>query len=102
MDDTNQIKNQSQNTQPQQDQNVTTPREVKEAGVEEVSDRLPLTDEHRAVGMEHAGESTPVDTQPKLSMSENEALKIIKTTKNSDSKHWLAVLVEKIYKILKS
>jgi len=76
--------------------------EVREAGIEEVSERLPLTDEHKAIGIEHAGESTPVDTQPKLPMSENEALKIIKTTKNSDSKHWLAVLIEKIYKAVKS
>lgn len=40
------------------------PTEVREAGVEQVSDGLPLTDEHKAVGIEHAKESTPFPTQP--------------------------------------
>jgi len=82
----------------------TIPTEVKEAGVEEVSDKLTLTDEHRAIGMEHAKESTPVLNQASVAkiMSEEEALKTIKTTSKSESKHWFAVLIEKIYKILKS
>lgn len=79
--------------------------EEREAGVEQVSDKLRLTEEHKAVGIEHAKESTPVATQPlgivKLPMSEEEVLKTIKTTSKSDSKRWLAVLVEKIYKLLK-
>lgn len=81
------------------------PPEVREAGVEQVPDKLTLTDEHKALGIEHAGESTPAHTQllgtVKLPMSEEEALKTIKTTSNTDSKHWLAVLIEKIYKIIK-
>ena len=81
-------------------------QEVKEAGVEKVSDKLTLTDEHKALGIEHAKESTPVATKTldtiKLPMSEEETLRTIKTTSKSDSKHWLAVLIEKIYKILKS
>lgn len=83
----------------------SVPTEVREAGVEIVSDDLTLTDEHKAIGMEHAGESTPVSTQPSgltKIMSEEEALKTIKTTSNADSKHWLAVLIEKIYKAIKS
>ena len=61
------------------------PQEVKEAGVEAVSEKPYLTEEHKALGIKHAKEGTPVSTQPsgivKLPMSENEALKIIKTTK---------------------
>ena len=81
------------------------PQEVKDVGVEAVKETPQLTEEHKVAGIEHAKESTPVSTQPlakvKLPMSEEEALKIIKTTKNSDSKHWLAVLIEKIYKQLR-
>ena len=80
------------------------PQEVKEI-VKVESDKIPLTEEHKALGIKHAKESTLAQTQPsgmvKLPMTENEALKIIKTTKNSDSKHWLAVLIEKIYKQLR-
>lgn len=83
----------------------SVPKEMREAGVEEVSDRFPLTREHTDFGIQHAGESTPVHTQPlgtvKLPMSEEEALKTIKTTSNTDSRHWLAVLIEKIYKAIK-
>ena len=81
------------------------PQEVKDAGVEAVKETPHLTDEHKALGIEHAKESTPVLTAPlgkvKLPITEGEALNIIKTTKVSDSKHWFAVLIEKIYKQLR-
>lgn len=79
---------------------------VEKAGVEVVRDTMLLTKEHEAVGIQHAAESTPVHTKPlgtvKLPMSEEEALKTIKTTRNTDSRHWLAVLIEKICKAVKS
>lgn len=81
------------------------PKEVRDAGVEQVSDMPPLTDEDKIVGIGYSGESNPVHTQPlgmvKLPMSEEEALKTIKTTSNTDSRHWLAVLIGKIYKAVK-
>ena len=77
-------------------------QEVRDAGVEAVSDKPHLTKEDKLVGLDHAKESTPVKTSPsgniKLPMTEKEALNIIKTTRKSDSRHWFAVLIEKIYK----
>lgn len=64
-----------------------------------------LNTEHKQAGIEAAKESTPVSTTPtgtiQLPMNEAEALKTIKTTSYSDSKHWLALLIEKIYQKLR-
>lgn len=73
--------------------------EVADAGVEiSNAQAAPLA---KQANIEPAKESVPVVTMPsgsvKLPMTEKEALKIIKTTSVKDSKHWLAVLVEKIY-----
>ncbi|MFH1832893.1 MAG: hypothetical protein ABH816_01850 [Candidatus Levyibacteriota bacterium] len=79
--------------------------EVEEAGVEKVSELPRITEEHKQVGIEHAKESTPVQTKPsgtiQLPMTEKEADSQIKSTKNTDSPHWLAVLIKKIFKRLK-
>lgn len=83
--------------------------ELQEHGVEAVatSERPQLTEHHNNIGMRHAKESVPSPTQVtssshiQLPMTEEEALKTIKTTGTSDSKHWLAVLVEKVYKKLR-
>lgn len=77
--------------------------ELAEHGVEAVVDheKPKITTEHIKVGLEPAKESTPVATQPsgfvQLPMTEEEAVKTIKTTKITESKHWLAMLIEKVY-----
>lgn len=81
------------------------PVELQEYGVEVVSnqEKPNLTEHHENIGIRHAKESVPAPTQVttsshiQLPMTEEEALKTIKTTGTSDSKHWLAVLVEKVY-----
>lgn len=81
--------------------------ELAEHGVEATKDheKPHVTAEHRKVGIEPAKESTPVLTQPtgtvQLPMTEEEALKTIKTTSTKDSKHWLARLIEKVYRQLR-
>lgn len=83
------------------------PPELSEHGVEAVpsTEAPPLTVEHKEAGIHHAKESVPVSSQPqqtiKLPMTEEEALKVIKTTNVSDSKHWLALLIEKVYEHLR-
>lgn len=83
------------------------PPEAVEHGVEVVpsTEAPPLTVEHKEAGIHPAKESVPVSVQPQqtiqLPMTEEEALKIIKTTGVSDSRHWLAVLIEKVYKQLR-
>lgn len=81
------------------------PVELQEHGVEVVPDQEKpnLTEHHANIGIRHAKESVPAPTQVTSSshiqfpMTEEEALQIIKTTGTSDSKHWLAMLVEKVY-----
>lgn len=79
--------------------------EVKDAGVEEVKDALPLTEEHKALGIEHAKESTPVVTEPSgivgSPLTKAQAKQIIKMHKKiADSIVWLAMLVLKQFKII--
>lgn len=71
-------------------------REVREAGVEQVSDRFPLTEEHKAVGIQHAPESTPFPSQPS-------GIKIEEVKKGLQispaySARWLAELGRKVLK----
>ncbi|MBI1982525.1 MAG: hypothetical protein HYU49_01805 [Candidatus Levybacteria bacterium] len=79
--------------------------ELAEVGVEKVSEVPELTLEDKKAGLAPAKESVPVLTQPsgliQLPMTEEEARRTIKTTNVSDSRHWLAVLVEKMFQILK-
>lgn len=83
------------------------PEEVAEHGVEAVAstEAPPLTATHKEAGIQHAKESVPVSSQPQgtiqLPMTEEDALHTIKTTKIFDSKHWLAVLIEKVYQKLR-
>lgn len=76
-------------------------REVAETGVETVSESPQLSYDQKKAGVEYAKENVPVSTTPSgnivLPMTEEEAIKIIKTTNTSDSKHWLAVLIERIF-----
>lgn len=79
--------------------------ELAEAGVEKVKEVPDLTLEDRKAGLSAAKESVPVSTTPsglvQLPMTEEEAKRTIKTTSVSDSRHWLAVLVEKVFQLLK-
>lgn len=79
--------------------------ELSEAGVEKVKEVPDLTLEDKKAGLEPAKESVPVSTTPsglvQLPMTEEEAVRTIKTTSVSDSRHWLAVLVEKVFQLLK-
>lgn len=76
-------------------------KEEKEAGVEKVSESPQLSEDQKQAGIAYAKETTPVSTTPSsnivLPMTEEEAIKIIKTTNAADSKHWLAVLIERIF-----
>jgi len=80
------------------------PLEVAEAGVEATpnSEQPQLTQEHKAVGIQHAKETTPVaiPTHPtvQLPYTPLEAKQIEKTTSISESKHWLAALTEYLLK----
>lgn len=79
--------------------------ELAEAGVEKIKEVPDLTLEDKKAGLSAAKESVPVSTVPsglvQLPMTEEEARRTIKTTKPSDSRHWWAVLVEKVYQFLK-
>lgn len=76
-------------------------KEEMETGVETVSESPQLSEDQKQAGISYAKEATPVSTTPSgnivLPMTEEEALKTIKTTNTSSSKHWFAVLIEKIY-----
>lgn len=79
--------------------------ELSEVGVEKVKEVPELTLEDKKAGLSAAKESVPVSTAPsglvQLPMTEEEALRTIKTTNVSDSRHWLAVLVEKVSQLLR-
>lgn len=81
-------------------------KEVKEAGVEAVSEEKQLTLEDKKAGLELAKESTPVPTQPtqtiKLPMSPQEAIQTAKSNDVGSAKVWLANLVEKVLKMSKA
>ncbi|MDO8461146.1 MAG: hypothetical protein Q7S38_01745 [bacterium] len=80
-------------------------KEVAETGVETVSESPQLSYDQKKAGVDYARENVPVSTTPSanivLPMTEEEAIKIIKTTNISDSKHWLAVLIERIFQQIK-
>ena len=80
-------------------------KEIAETGVETVSESPQLSYDQKKAGIEYAKENVPVSTTPSgsivLPMTEEEAIKIIKTTDTSDSKHWLAVLIERIFQQIK-
>ncbi|HSX40519.1 MAG TPA: hypothetical protein VLF68_02805 [Candidatus Saccharimonadales bacterium] len=72
--------------------------EVQEAGVETVSDKPQLTDEHAKIGIKVSADATPVATSPtgmvQLPMTQAQAQATIKKTKNvKESIVWLASLI---------
>lgn len=78
-------------------------KEVEKAGVKVVSGEPRLTEKHKKLGIEHAGELTPFPTiTAQQQMTEDEVKEELKHGDKTNSRHWLAVLIEKIYKILKS
>lgn len=72
----------------------------KEVGVEEKTDNLNLTDQHKEIGMNHAGATIPVSTAPmqpiQYPMSETEMLEKLKAGNSDDSGKWLTTLIKKI------
>ena len=75
--------------------------EVKEAGVETVSEKLEIKKEHTQAGIEHAKESVPVKTEPSPSitvpnspMTEQKARETLRLHKKiSNSVLWMAISV---------
>ena len=68
-------------------------------------ERPQLTDEDKKLGITLAKETVPVATAPtgmvQLPATEEEADLKIKTTKDTDSEHWLLVLAKKMFKKLR-
>ena len=82
-------------------------KELSEIGVEAVSHTPALTKEHQDAGVYHAKESVPVATEPAgivaLPMTQTQAVSILKMHKKvSESILWLATLILKQFKLLKS
>ena len=82
-------------------------QEVKEAGVEVVSEKPVLDHKHGEIGVIHSHESITVQTEPsgivQLPMTAQQAQNIIKTHKGiADSIVWLAVLVLRQIKIMRN
>ncbi|MDP2637646.1 MAG: hypothetical protein Q8P26_01130 [Candidatus Levybacteria bacterium] len=79
-------------------------QELKDIGVEEKKDRPNLTDDHKQMGINHAGASVPVATVPtrdvKLPMSEEEVAGKLKSGENDDSGKWLAGLINKVIAVM--
>ncbi|MBU2632806.1 hypothetical protein KKG52_03755 [Patescibacteria group bacterium] len=88
-------------TSSEQDPNIE--QEVKEAGVEKVSEKLQLTKEHEQIGVKHASSTTPVNLEPQktigLPMPVTKAREVIKTHKKvADSILWMAKTVIRQFK----
>lgn len=79
--------------------------EVEQAGIEKVSELPEMKEEHKEAGIGLAKEAIPVQTKPtgvvQLPMTEKEADRQIKSTGDTDSPHWLAVLIKKLWKRLR-
>lgn len=75
--------------------------EVREVGVETVSEKPEIKEEHKKAGIEHAKEETPVKTEPSASvvipdapMTQQKAQQILKQNRNSASSLlWMAMAV---------
>jgi hypothetical protein len=78
-------------------------QELREIGVKETQQRPDLTNDHREIGMNHAGDSVPAPTSysnsTNLPMTEEEIEQRIKGSPN-DSGTWLALISNKIMKAL--
>jgi len=79
-------------------------KEVAEAGVSEVSQRVELSREHELMGLRHAAETTPVKIdnpieKVQLPLDQTQAQQVVKTNKNSKSSIvWMAILMLKHFK----
>lgn len=81
-------------------------RELEKAGVETLGGEIRLTKEARQVGVEEAAEATPVVTQTKLTVNLPLTEGQIEEARHQkmslqDSRSWLVILCERIYKILR-
>lgn len=74
--------------------------EVKEAGVEVISETPRITVEHQKAGIELAKESVPVKTQPtgSITLTPSQAQRLSKSGNVNDSISWLAKLLIKHFK----
>jgi hypothetical protein len=76
------------------------PKEVSEAGVEEIPQAPELDKQAFKAGVQHFGPTTPVSTEPsqaiKLPMTEEEAKNNAKGN-TSDSRTWLSRLVSRLF-----
>lgn len=72
--------------------------------IERISEEPKITEAHKQIGLELAKESVPVSTQPTglvhIPWPAEEVQKIKRTTATNDSKHWLAILFERVLKQL--
>lgn len=79
-------------------------QELKDLGVEESKDKPDLTQEHKQIGVDHAGPHVPAPSsfsgKVSLPMSEEEISKQLKTGRGDDSGKWLARLIQKIIKAM--
>lgn len=70
------------------------------------AERPELTEEDKKMGVTLAKETVPVHAAPtgmvKLPLTEEEARNIEKTTSMTDSRHWLAFLIDKVYRQLRA
>jgi hypothetical protein len=77
-------------------------KEVKEAGVEEISEKVSLTQDQQAAGVRHAGPTVEPKTEPegkvKLPLTEEEVQRVEKKEKPSNSIKWLAAIIKKAWK----
>lgn len=79
-------------------------QEVKEAGVQTVSDKPNLTDAHTQIGVSHSLQNTdPVAKNPKtieFPLNDREVGGLLQNKDEKSSAYWLAVLIDKVKKVL--
>jgi len=82
-------------------ESIIKDKEVKDAGVTEVSPAPSLDQSHFKAGMRHAAESTPVPKEPtgivKLPMTQSQAQQQAKGS-TTDATTWLASFILRIFK----
>ncbi len=79
-------------------------QEVREIGVQTVSDKPNLTDVHSQVGISHSLQNTdPVTKNPKtieFPLNDSEVGGLLQNKDEKSSAYWLAVLIDKVKKVL--
>jgi hypothetical protein len=82
---------------------VEIPQEVKEAGVEDISEKAPIADQH--TGINPSGSFVQPKTEPEgkveLPLTQEEVIEVEKKENNSSSIRWLAAVIRKAWKRIK-